>query len=411
MHAAGVFSAANSRTVYLDGAAGATNTTSRTPASLATVLTGKYHSSAGTDYSDVAIAETAIWDVALSADEITSLSKGLSPILIRPQNLVFYAPIVGANSPEIELVGARNLTFSGSPVKAEHPRIIRPSAKILTFPSAGGSSLNVSATTDALTLAEYAATIGKSLNISATTDALTLAEYAATVGSAIDISATTDALTLAEYAATIGLSLNVQATTDALTLAEYPASLGNTQNVQATTDALTLAEYPATLSFALNVSAMTDALVLAEYAATISDGTAVAQNPSTGGGRPGRTYAYPSEPKKRRKAPEKPQEKTSVPEETAKPYEVAGRLGAITDVPDNVVQLPVLTASPVVTGSLIDPVVPKTLEELVDEAVKKAMAEYQAVQDGEKILKQFEKEEAELSLGEVECLLLLAMVE
>lgn len=48
---------------------------------------------------------------------------------------------------------------------------------------------------------------------------------------------------------------------------------------------------------------------------------------------------------------------------------------------------------------------------LVDEAVRKAMAEYQAAQDGEKILKQLEKEEAELSLSEVESLLLLAMVE
>ena len=329
-HAGGVFAADNSRIAYLNGTAATENTTSYTPAGPDSVALGASTYS-GTSIAapfDGDLAEWGIWNVALTANEMASLAKGISPLLIRPANLVFYAPLMGTNSPEIDVVGLYNLTLTGTS-KSAHPRIFRPTAKILTFPSASAGSLNVSATTDALTLAEYAATIGKSinvsanvdaltlaeyaatvslardvsatvdaltlaeysatigksLNISATTDALTLAEYAASVGSVTDIAATTDALTLAEYAATIGLSKNVQAGTDALTLAEYPASLGSTQNVQATTDALTLAEYAATVSFALDIPATTDALTLTEYRATIGDGAITPAVTPAGGGR------------------------------------------------------------------------------------------------------------------------------
>jgi hypothetical protein len=454
-HAAGVFSSATSRDAYLNGGGKASNATSRTPSGLSRILVSRFKSNAVDVYSDCQIAEAAIWDVALSDEEIASLAKGVSPLLVRPASLVFYAPIFGTQSPEPEIVGARDLTVTGTS-KSAHPRIFRPTAKILAFPSASAGSLNVSATTDALTLAEYAATIGKSknvsanvdalilaeyaatvslsrnvsanvdaltlaeysatigksLNISAGTDALTLAEYAASVGSVTDIATTTDALTLAEYAATIGLSKNVQAGPDALTLAEYPASLGSTTNVEATTDALTLVEYPATVSFALNVSATTDALTLAEYQATISDGSApvVSQNPSTGGGRvyrPGRVYAPVASPKKKKKADIEAVSKASqkAPESPTEPYTVAGNLGAITKEP---------IVEPVKTAQIIpirDYVEKSTLDSIIQDAIRKAKDQFEQSEAEKKVLDRLEKEESFLSWEETESLLLLAMVD
>lgn len=39
------------------------------------------------------VAEFAVWNVALSADEARSLARGFRPPLVRPQSLVFYAPL------------------------------------------------------------------------------------------------------------------------------------------------------------------------------------------------------------------------------------------------------------------------------------------------------------------------------
>jgi hypothetical protein len=418
-HGCGVYTSDSSRTAYLNGVAGTTDTNARTPnaGSLDRVLVGRFQGGATIVYCDALIAEAALWNVALSADEVASLAKGVSPLLVRPDSLAFYAPIYGTHGPEPELIGGRDLTVQGGATKAAHPRIFLPTAKILTFPSAGGSSLNVSATTDALTLAEHQATIGLSLNVSANTDALTLAEHAATVSlaSGLNVSATADSLTLAEHAATIGLSLNVQATTDALTLTEYPANLGSVTNVQANTDSLTLTEYPATLSFALNFTANTDSLTLTEYAATVSDGSApvVTPNPSTGGarGRPGRVYAPVASPKKKKRADTEavsktPQKAPESPE--SKPYTVAGNLGAITKAPTGSPIEPVKTAQII---PIKDYVEKSALDRIIEEAIESARERFERDQAEKKVLERLEEEESFLSWEETESLLLLAMVE
>ena len=41
-------------------------------------------------FANVKTAEVAIWNIALTTDEILSLSKGFAPYLIRPSNLRFY---------------------------------------------------------------------------------------------------------------------------------------------------------------------------------------------------------------------------------------------------------------------------------------------------------------------------------
>ena len=73
------------------------------------------------------IADAAIWNVALTADEIASLAAGASPLTVRPQSLVFYAPLTGeSTTTEVNLIGLA-LSLSNSPARAtSHPRIFNP---------------------------------------------------------------------------------------------------------------------------------------------------------------------------------------------------------------------------------------------------------------------------------------------
>lgn len=137
-HACGVYTSATSRAAFLNGDGKGTNATNRAPSGLSRTMVGRYNAGASNVYSDAAIAEAAIWDADLTDAEVASLAAGMSPLLVRPENLVFYAPLFGNNSPETDIVSGLALTYSGSPAKVDHPRILRPSAQILRFPSAAG---------------------------------------------------------------------------------------------------------------------------------------------------------------------------------------------------------------------------------------------------------------------------------
>lgn len=125
-HVCGVFAASNSRAIYLDGANKQTNTTSVTVATPDRVTLGtRYSSGARGLYFNGSIAEAAIWNVALSDSDVAILAMGVSPLLVRPDALVWYAPIVGQYSPEIDLRQGISATVTGA-VAAEHPRVFYP---------------------------------------------------------------------------------------------------------------------------------------------------------------------------------------------------------------------------------------------------------------------------------------------
>lgn len=122
-HGAAVFTGNASRTVYLDGANNATNTTSLTPSSAALNRTNvgtQWRNQARENYFDGRVAEAAIWNVALNASEVASLVTGIRPSLVRPQSLIFYAPLI---RDVIDFRGGLSLTANSTTV-IEHPRRI-----------------------------------------------------------------------------------------------------------------------------------------------------------------------------------------------------------------------------------------------------------------------------------------------
>lgn len=121
-HACGVFTAINDRTAYLN-AGGAVNGTSAgsDTVNASDVLIGarRLNGTLGTYYTGL-VAEVGIWSAALTAAEIGSLSKGVACRLIRPQSLVFYAPLI---RDLIDVRGGLAITNNGTATVANHPRV------------------------------------------------------------------------------------------------------------------------------------------------------------------------------------------------------------------------------------------------------------------------------------------------
>jgi hypothetical protein len=66
------------------------------------------------------IAEVGIWTAALNADEIKSLAAGMTCDKVRPQSLVFYAPLV---RDLVDAKGGLTITNNNTATVANHPRV------------------------------------------------------------------------------------------------------------------------------------------------------------------------------------------------------------------------------------------------------------------------------------------------
>jgi hypothetical protein len=121
-HACGVETNAASRIVYLNGGNSATNTTSRTPASIDRLKIGtlNFNGTFPFHLMNGYIAEVGIWNAALTAAEIASLANGMTCDKIRPQSLVFYAPLVRDLQ---DTKGGLTITNNNSATVATHPRV------------------------------------------------------------------------------------------------------------------------------------------------------------------------------------------------------------------------------------------------------------------------------------------------
>lgn len=121
-HIAGVYDGSEMR-VYCNGVEeNSTSQTGNMPSTTAPVRIGAGSGGAGTENPfDGDIGHCAIWDVGLTADEMKSLSVGISPLNIRRENLLFYAPLNGQN-PEYDVIGGLDLTVTGA-TKTEEPPI------------------------------------------------------------------------------------------------------------------------------------------------------------------------------------------------------------------------------------------------------------------------------------------------
>lgn len=123
-HCAGVWASSSSRNVFLNGTKNTNTTTAAIAGNMRRTSIGRVWFNATAAPADGLIAEVGLWNVALTDDEIASLAKGLSPLKVRPQNLVDYWPLYGNTTNE---AGAKGnvMTNSSTTHSNEHPRIYK----------------------------------------------------------------------------------------------------------------------------------------------------------------------------------------------------------------------------------------------------------------------------------------------
>lgn len=134
-HACGVWTSTTSRTAYLDAGGAVTTTASKAPSGVNLMGIGATLD-ASPNYGEAIVAEVGLWNVALTAADVAMLAKGVSPLLVRPDALVAYWPLLRNSDPSVDRVGGYSMAWTGGPTEAEHPRIYYPTAQIFTFPPA-----------------------------------------------------------------------------------------------------------------------------------------------------------------------------------------------------------------------------------------------------------------------------------
>lgn len=122
-HVAVTFVASTSVALYVNGATESTSNNGVTiPSALFNGTAPLWIGAVATTSPlwDGLIAEAAIYSAALTAAEIASLAKGMTCDKIRPQSLVFYAPLV-RNLQDAK--GGLTITNNGGATVATHPRV------------------------------------------------------------------------------------------------------------------------------------------------------------------------------------------------------------------------------------------------------------------------------------------------
>jgi hypothetical protein len=123
-HVAGVVTPSSRQEILLNAASYAVKTSSV----LASIHSGSAPLLIGQQFStgdaantfDGLIAEVGIWNAALTQPEVASLAKGMTCDKVRPQSLVFYAPLV-RNLQDVK--GGLTITNNNGATVANHPRV------------------------------------------------------------------------------------------------------------------------------------------------------------------------------------------------------------------------------------------------------------------------------------------------
>lgn len=123
---AGVHSAIDNRIIYINGSPYGTNTDSRSVTNSKVGVGARVEGaipSASPEYFNGQIAEIGIWNVALTASELAQLggngnpSLAVSPIRIRPDKLILYAPLNCGTTAHERNAAGNPIALSNAPAK------------------------------------------------------------------------------------------------------------------------------------------------------------------------------------------------------------------------------------------------------------------------------------------------------
>lgn len=130
-HACAVFSATDNRAAFVNGGSKGTSAVTQTPLGVNTTWIGAAPALTSNPMNGL-IAEAAIWNVALTDEEVVLLASGIVSSSVRPSSLVCYWPLCGNSNPELDIISGFNLTVVGA-TKGEHPPLVTQSPCVIGF--------------------------------------------------------------------------------------------------------------------------------------------------------------------------------------------------------------------------------------------------------------------------------------
>ena len=109
---------------YVDGTEHAASIAAGSGVNIDEVVVGNLARSSHSQAWNGHVAECAIWTAFLDADDFSALGRGVSPLLVRPQNLVFYAPLL--RDEDNDLFGGGGLSVVIGATIENHPPVYMP---------------------------------------------------------------------------------------------------------------------------------------------------------------------------------------------------------------------------------------------------------------------------------------------
>jgi len=132
-HGCGVFVSNTSRHAYINGGNKGSDNASRTPTAgfFQRTRIGRRANNSNAQFFDGLVAEAALWNAALSDEEVLYLAQGFSPLLLRSRlnNLVAYWPLLaasGGDEPDMAWGNKYSMSLVAAPTGVAHPPLFRP---------------------------------------------------------------------------------------------------------------------------------------------------------------------------------------------------------------------------------------------------------------------------------------------
>lgn len=148
-HACAIRAGDTDRRVFLDGGGKATGSGDDGFSSASfppdCVALGALRRTTVQDYLNGKLAWPCIWNVALTDAEVTTLAAGVHPFLVRPESIVWFAPLTGATSGnEVDIIGGRTLVKPGTVGTAESPLVSMGGVWPVNYtPAAAGATTGI----------------------------------------------------------------------------------------------------------------------------------------------------------------------------------------------------------------------------------------------------------------------------
>jgi len=110
--------------LFMDGSSDATETANvNYVAGIDQFSVGNLNRLSPISFYDGDLAHAAVWKVVLSDDNIRSVARGVNPLVVDTDNLVFYSPINGNEAPEPEYINQDDGGVTNSPAKVAGPPV------------------------------------------------------------------------------------------------------------------------------------------------------------------------------------------------------------------------------------------------------------------------------------------------